>query len=64
MVEEVNDDMKPSIPSLVTHVHPSECTSVMATMKAVITGFVDRQDDEFHQGPVQSAFFTNCMVTI
>ena len=41
-----DDCTKPTTLSLVTHLHPTECTTIIATMKAIINGFVGRQNDE------------------
>ena len=45
MIED-EDDMQQDIHSLVAHVHPSDCVSVANVMKMIISGFVDRQEDE------------------
>lgn len=32
--------------TIVSHIHPSNCSNLTALMKALVTGFVDRQDEE------------------
>ncbi|KAG7442905.1 uncharacterized protein BT62DRAFT_988551 [Guyanagaster necrorhizus] len=39
-----NDEADPS--SFVTHLHPAECSNIMAGMKMLITGFIDRPPDK------------------
>jgi origin recognition complex subunit 3 len=34
--------------AFVTHLHPSECTSVMLAMKTLVGGFVQRSPDKKH----------------
>jgi origin recognition complex subunit 3 len=31
-------------PSFTTHLYPSDCINIMTTMKAIVTGFVERPD--------------------
>ena len=43
MVEE--DESSEDIHCLVTHLHPSDCANLASAMRAIVTGFVDRQDE-------------------
>lgn len=52
MIED-EDDMRQDVRSLVAHVHPSDCISVSNVMKTIITGFVDRQEDEANELDLQ-----------
>lgn len=39
---EEEEDEDPSPSSYITHLYPSGCSNIMTTMKALVTGFVDR----------------------
>jgi len=39
---EESEDEDPPPSSYITHIHPSDCSNIMSTMKALVTGFVDR----------------------
>ena len=62
--EEVEDDDPPP-GSYITHLYPSDCPNIMSTMKALVTGFVDRppngQDSESHNHKVWD-FLAECCV--
>ncbi|KAI0696528.1 hypothetical protein BC835DRAFT_1305590 [Cytidiella melzeri] len=45
MVED-EDDTREEHHVLVTHLHPADCVNITSAMKAMIAGFVDRQDAE------------------
>ena len=39
--------------SLVTHLHSTECASVVAAMKSIVSGFVDRQDQDINAEDIE-----------
>jgi origin recognition complex subunit 3 len=39
---EDSEDEDPPPSSYITHLHPSDCSNIMSTMKTLISGFVDR----------------------
>ena len=45
MIED-EDDVQQDVHSLLAHVYPSDCISVASVMKTIISGFVDKQEDE------------------
>lgn len=52
MVEDSDDEANNTTHALVTHVHPTDCTTIMSAMKAIVTGFVDKQDGSTEENSV------------